>query len=257
MKKPIAFITGSSRGIGLGVAEHLARKGFDLAINGIRDETAVMEVLARLRTLGANVIYCQGSIADAQARAAMLARINAHFGQLNVLVNNAGIAPSVRADILEATEASFDQLLNTNLKGAYFLTQAAANWMIKQKAESADFQASIITISSISATVASVNRGDYCISKAGLSMATQLFAVRLGEFGIPVYEVRPGIIKTDMTAGVSAKYDKLIADGLTVQPRWGLPDDVGRAVAALAGGDFPYSTGQVFMIDGGLTLAKL
>ncbi len=257
MKKPIAFITGSSRGIGLGVAEHLARKGFDLAINGIRDETAVMEVLARLRTLGANVIYCQGSIADAQARAAMLARINAHFGQLNVLVNNAGIAPSVRADILEATEASFDQLLNTNLKGAYFLTQAAANWMIQQKAETADFQASIITISSISATVASVNRGDYCISKAGLSMATQLFAVRLGEFGIPVYEVRPGIIKTDMTAGVSAKYDKLIADGLTVQPRWGLPDDVGRAVAALAGGDFPYSTGQVFMIDGGLTLAKL
>ncbi len=255
--KKVAFITGSSRGIGLGIAEHLARKGFDLAINGVRDESAVAEVLTQLRALGVDVIYCQGSIAEADARAAMIARIRTHFGQLNVLVNNAGIAPRVRADILEATEASFDQVLNTNLKGAYFLTQAVANWMVRQRAEDDAFQASIITVSSISATVASVNRGDYCISKAGLSMATQLFAVRLGEFGIPVYEVRPGIIKTDMTAGVSAKYDQLIADGLTVQPRWGLPDDVGRAVAALAEGSFPYSTGQVFMIDGGLTLARL
>ena len=257
MKKPVAFITGSSRGIGLGVAEHLAKKGFDLAINGVRDETAIMEVLTQLRALGSDVIYCQGSIADADRRTAMLASIKAHFGRLNVLVNNAGIAPVVRADILEATEESFDQVLGTNLKGAYFLTQAAANWMIQQKREDADFQASIITISSVSATVASVNRGDYCMSKAGLSMATQLFAVRLGEYGIPVYEVRPGIIKTDMTAGVSAKYDALIADGLTVQPRWGLPDDVGRAVAAIVGGSFPYSTGQVFMVDGGMTLARL
>lgn len=252
-----AFITGSSRGIGLGIAQHLARKGFDLAINGVRDESAVTEVLDQLRALGTNVIYCQGSIADADARAAMLAQINTRFGQLNLLVNNAGIAPSVRADILKSTEASFDQVLNTNLKGTYFLTQAAANWMIQQTLVNADFQAMIINVSSVSATVASVNRGDYCLSKAGLSMATQLFAVRLGEFGIPVYEVRPGIIKTDMTAGVSAKYDKLIADGLTVQPRWGFPDDVGRAVAAIAEGGFPYSTGQVFMIDGGMTLARL
>jgi len=252
-----AFITGSSRGIGLGIAEHLARKGFDLAINGVRAESEVTSVLAGLRELGADVIYCQGSIAEADARQAMLANISAHFGRLNLLVNNAGIAPRVRADILEATEESFDQVLTTNLKGAYFLTQAVANWLIEQKREAADFQGSIITVSSISATVASVNRGDYCISKAGLSMATQLFAVRLGEFGIPVYEVRPGVIKTDMTAGVSARYDQLIADGLTVQPRWGLPDDVGRAVAAIAEGGFPYSTGQVFMIDGGLTLARL
>jgi len=255
--KKTAFVTGSSRGIGLGIAEHLARKGFNLAINGVRDESSVTEVLDQLRQFGTDVIYCQGSIADADARAAMIAKIKAHFGQLNLLVNNAGVAPSVRADILEATEESFDQLLNINLKGAYFLTQAVANWMIQQKAANTDFQASIITVSSISATVASVNRGDYCISKAGLSMATQLFAVRLGEFGIPVYEVRPGIIKTDMTAGVSGKYDKLIADGLTVQPRWGFPDDVGRAVAAIAEGGFPYSTGQVFMVDGGLTLARL
>lgn len=257
MNQPVAFITGSSRGIGLGIAQHLAKKGFRLAINGIRDEAAVADVLAGLRALGTDVIYCRGSIADTDARATMLAKIRSHFGQLNLLVNNAGIAPSVRADILEATEASFDQVLNTNLKGAYFLTQAAANWMIGQKTENPDFQAGIITISSVSASMASVNRGDYCISKAGLSMATQLFAVRLGEFGIPVYEVRPGIIKTDMTAAVTDKYDKLIANGLTVQPRWGLPDDVGRAVAAIAGGSFPYSTGQVFMVDGGLTLARL
>ncbi|MBO0947862.1 3-ketoacyl-ACP reductase [Fibrella forsythiae] len=255
--RPVAFVTGSSRGIGLGIAEHLARKGFDLAINGVRDESAVTDVLGTLRQFGTEVIYCQGSIADAASRATMLARINDRFGQLTLLVNNAGIAPQVRADILEATEESFDQLLNVNLKGAYFLTQAVANWMIRQKKEDAGFQAGIITVSSISATVASVNRGDYCISKAGLSMATQLFAVRLGEFGIPVYEVRPGIIKTDMTAGVTAKYDTLIADGLTVQPRWGLPDDVGRAVAAIAEGGFPYSTGQVFMVDGGLTLSRL
>lgn len=255
--RPVAFITGSSRGIGLGIAEHLAKKGFDLAINGVRDESAVTDVLGTLRQFGTDVIYCQGSIADAAARTAMLASINARFGHLNLLVNNAGVAPSVRADMLEATEESFDRVLEINLKGAYFLTQAVANWMIRQKAGNVDFQASIITVSSVSASVASVNRGDYCISKAGLSMATQLFAVRLGEYGIPVYEVRPGIIKTDMTAGVSARYDKLIADGLTVQPRWGLPDDVGRAVAAIAEGGFPYSTGQVFMVDGGLTLARL
>lgn len=255
--KQVAFITGSSRGIGLGIARHLARKGFDLAINGVRDESAISDVLTQLRDLGATVIYCQGSVADTDARATMLAKIKAQFGQLNLLVNNAGIAPGVRADILEATEESFDQLVSTNLKGAYFLTQAVARWMIEQKAAAPDFQAAIITVSSMSATVASVNRGDYCISKAGLSMATQLFAVRLGEFGIPVYEVRPGIIQTDMTAGVAKKYDALIADGLTVQPRWGIPDDVGRAVAAIAEGSFPYSTGQVFMIDGGLTLARL
>jgi NAD(P)-dependent dehydrogenase (short-subunit alcohol dehydrogenase family) len=257
MVKRVAFVTGSSRGIGLGIAEHLARKGFDLAINGVRDESSVGAVLDQLRQFGTEVIYCQGSIADADARAGMVDRIRTHFGQLNLLVNNAGIAPSVRADVLETTEASFDQVLNINLKGAYFLTQTVANWLIAQKKATADFQASIITVSSVSATVASVNRGDYCISKAGLSMATQLFAVRLGEFGIPVYEVRPGVIKTDMTAGVAERYDTLIAGGLIVQPRWGLPDDVGRAVAAIADGGFPYSTGQVFMVDGGLTLARL
>lgn len=255
--KKVALITGGSRGIGLGIAEHLAKNGFDLAINGIRSEESVEDVLENLRKLGAEVIYCQGDIASKEARMAMLEKIKNHFGRLNILVNNAGVAPKERHDILMATEESFDYVLSTNLKGTYFLTQAVANWMIDQKADNEEFTSYIITISSISATVASVNRGEYCVSKAGLGMMTQLFAVRLGEFGIPVYEVRPGIIKTDMTKGVTSKYDKLIAEGLTVQKRWGQPEDIGKAVAAIAKGDFPYSTGQVFMIDGGLTISRL
>lgn len=255
--KKVALITGGSRGIGLGIAEHLAKNGFDLVINGVRSEESVENVLENLRKLGAEVIYCQGDIASKEARAAMLEKIKKHFGRLNILVNNAGVAPKERHDILMATEESFDYVLSTNLKGAYFLTQAVANWMIEQKAGNELFTSCIITVSSISATVASVNRGEYCVSKAGLGMMTQLFAVRLGEFGIPVYEVRPGIIKTDMTVGVMSKYDKLIAEGLTVQKRWGQPDDIGRAVAVIAKGDFPYSTGQVFMIDGGLTINRL
>ena len=163
----------------------------------------------------------------------------------------------VRADILEAGEESFDELIKVNLRGPYFLTQKAAQWMIEQKKNTAQFSACIVNVSSISATVASVNRGEYCISKAGISMATQLFAVRLGEFDIPVYEVRPGVISTDMTSGVKEKYDKLIQEGLCVQKRWGYPDDVAKAVGALAMGNFPYSTGQVIMVDGGLTLPRL
>lgn len=255
--KKVAFITGGSRGIGLGIAEHLAKAGFNLAINGMRPEESVKDVLDGLTGLGVEVIYCQGDIASAQDRKAMIDKIKAHFGCLHVLVNNAGVAPKQRNDILEATEESFDYVISTNLKGTYFLTQAVANWLIEQKTDSETFSSCIINVSSISATVASVNRGEYCLSKAGLSMTTQLFAVRLGEYNIPVYEVRPGVIKTDMTAGVTAKYDQLIENGLCVQKRWGLPDDIGRAVAALAKGDFPYSTGQVMMIDGGMTLARL
>ncbi|TAE26830.1 MAG: 3-ketoacyl-ACP reductase [Cytophagales bacterium] len=255
--KKVAFVTGGSRGIGYGIAEHLARAGFDLAINGLRPEEAAQEALNRLRALGAEVLYCPGDVASTDARAAMLAQIRERFGRLNVLINNAGVAPKERRDILEATEESFQNVLTTNLQGAYFLTQATANWMIAQQTEQPNFWGCIVNVSSVSATVASVNRGEYCVAKAGLSMATQLFAARLGEFDIPVYEVRPGVIRTDMTSGVTDKYDKLIAEGLTVQKRWGLPDDVGRAVAALARGDLPYSTGQVIQVDGGLTLARL
>lgn len=256
-RRPVAFITGGSRGIGYGIAEQLADAGFDLAINGVRPEDAVREALDALRSRGIDVLYCPGDIASGEARAAMMASINAHFGRLNVLVNNAGVAPKERRDILEATEESFQYVLSTNLQGAYFLTQAAANWMIGQRAEQADFWGCIINVSSVSATVASVNRGEYCVAKAGLSMATQLFAARLGEYDIPVYEVRPGVIKTDMTAGVTAKYNALIDSGLTAQKRWGLPYDVGRAVASLAKGDFPYSTGQVILVDGGMTIPRL
>lgn len=255
--KRIALITGGSRGIGYGIAQHLARAGFDLAINGVRPEALVSEALDTLRALGVEVLYCPGDVASREARTEILDNIRGHFGRLNVLVNNAGVAPKERRDILDATEESFQQVLMTNLQGAYFLTQVAANWMIQQRAEGPDFAGCIVNVSSISATVASVNRGEYCVAKAGLSMATQLFAARLGEYDIPVYEVRPGLIRTDMTAGVTDKYDKLIDDGLCIQKRWGYPDDVGRAVAALARGDFPYSTGQVILVDGGLTLPRL
>jgi 3-oxoacyl-[acyl-carrier protein] reductase len=255
--KKVALITGGSRGIGLGIARELATNGFDIALNGVREESAVGGVLEELQKTGAQVIYCQGNLASSSDRKAMIEKVSNTFGRLNVLVNNAGIAPRERRDILEATEESFDEVLSTNLKGSYFLTQLAANWMIAQKKSNADFEGCIINVSSISATVASVNRGEYCISKAGISMATQLFAVRLGEFDIPVYEVRPGVIATDMTSGVKEKYDKMIREGLCVTSRWGLPEDVGKAVASLAVGNFPYSTGQVIMVDGGLTVPRL
>ena len=255
--KKVALITGGSRGIGFGVARAMAAEGFHLAINGMRPETQVGGAIEELKSLGAEVLYCQGDIASREARDAMVDAIKSHFGQLNVLVNNAGVAPKERRDILEATEESFEYVLKTNLQGAYFLTQSAANWMISQKKAQPGFEACIINVSSVSATVASVNRGEYCVAKSGLSMTTQLFAVRLGEFDIPVYEIRPGVIMTDMTAGVKEKYDKMFAEGLCVQPRWGLPEDVGKAAASLARGDLPYSTGQVIMVDGGMTLGRL
>ena len=255
--KRVALVTGGSRGIGLGIAEALANAGFDLAINGVRPESSVTDVVKKLEDIGARVVYCRGDLASSSDRSNIIGRVKETFGRLHVLVNNAGIAPRERRDILEATEESFDEVISTNLKGNYFLTQLAANWMIAQKKGDPQFQGSIINVSSISATVASVNRGEYCISKAGISMATQLFAVRLGEYDIPVFEVRPGVISTDMTSGVKEKYDKLIEQGLCVTKRWGFPDDVGKAVRALASGDFPYSTGQVIMVDGGLTLSRL
>ena len=255
--RKVALITGGSRGIGFGIALQLAKGGFDIAINGIRPQEEVNDVLSELCTHGTEVIYCQGNIALAEERKRILSQVKSHFKQLNILVNNAGMAPRKRLDILSATEESFDEVISTNLKGPYFLTQDAANWMIAQKQSDPDYTACIINISSISATVASVNRGEYCLSKAGISMATQLFAVRLGEFDIPVFEVRPGIIATDMTAGVKEKYDNLIEQGLCVQKRWGYPEDVGKVVSALALGHFPYSTGQVFMVDGGLTIPRL
>jgi NAD(P)-dependent dehydrogenase (short-subunit alcohol dehydrogenase family) len=256
-RKPVALVTGGTRGIGLGIAQALARENFDLAICGIRDEAAAAGSVAVLRELGANTLYIRADISDTSARQTVIVEVQKHFGRLNVLVNNAGIAPKVRADLLEATEESFESVLKVNLQGPYFLTQRCAQWMIAQKKSDASWQGCIINISSVSATLASVNRGEYCISKAGVAMATQLWAARLGEFGIPVYEIRPGIIKTDMTAAVQAKYDKLISDGLLLQPRWGQAEDVGKAAAMLARGDLSYSTGQIIMVDGGLAIPRL
>jgi 3-oxoacyl-[acyl-carrier protein] reductase len=252
----VALITGGARGIGFGIALELAKNNFDLAINGTRSAAQVEGALKELKHYGMDVIYCPGDIASAGDRTEILRQVKDHYGRLHVLVNNAGVAPKERKDILDATEESFDYVMGVNLKGAYFLTQKTANWMIAQKKMGAEFKGCIINISSVSATEASVNRGEYCISKAGVAMATQLFAVRLGEYDIPVFEIRPGIIQSDMTSGVKEKYDKLIAEGLLVQKRWGEPQDVGKVVASLAKGDFMYSTGQVIMVDGGLTIPR-
>jgi NAD(P)-dependent dehydrogenase (short-subunit alcohol dehydrogenase family) len=255
--KPVAIVTGGSRGIGYGCALELARQGFDLVIAGRRPEADCADALGKLRDLGASVLYVICDIADRQQRQQLVDKTRGTFGHLNVLVNNAGVAPKERNDILDATEASYEFVMDTNLKGPYFLTQLAANWMVEQKQADADYWGCIINVSSISATVVSTNRGEYCLSKAGVSMATQLWAVRLAEFALPVYEVRPGVIATDMTAGVTAKYDDFIAGGGIPIRRWGQPEDVGKGVAALASGAFGYTTGQVVMVDGGMTIPQL
>jgi NAD(P)-dependent dehydrogenase (short-subunit alcohol dehydrogenase family) len=262
----VALVTGGSRGIGFGIAEKLATEKWDLVINGVRPADAVTEPLEALRKYGVKVGYAQGDVGSAEGRAAIVKATRAFVSEwsvvggplsLNLLVNNAGVAPKVRADLLETSEESYDYVVNTNLRGVFFLTQAFARDMVAAKKANASFSGCIVNITSISATVVSINRGEYCIAKAGLSMLSQLFAARLGADGIPVYEVRPGVIKTDMTAGVTEKYDKLIAGGLNIQPRWGYPEDVGKAVASLARGDLPFSTGQVIMVDGGLVVPRL
>jgi NAD(P)-dependent dehydrogenase (short-subunit alcohol dehydrogenase family) len=253
----IAFITGGTRGIGFGIAVALGKAGFDLALNGMRKEDEVVDALEEVRKLGVNVAYFQGNIAVREDRQAMFDKILSHFGAVNVLVNNAGIAPRERADILHAKEEIWDEVMEINLKGPYFLTQLFASYFVEKRKEEPLFEASIINVSSISAFVASVNRGEYCISKAGIAMATKLWATRLGEYDIPVYEIQPGIIKTDMTSGVVEKYDKLFQEGISLQRRWGLPDDVGKVAAMLAQGHLPYATGQVIKVDGGLNIQRL
>ena len=257
MAKKVALVTGAGRGIGLSIAKCLAGEQFDIVVGDVLEESVVAAALQEVASRGAAVLYCRADVGNPADRERMVNDVRARFGRLNMLVNNAGVAPRVRADILDATEESFDRVMGINLKGPYFLTQRVANWMVEQKKADAGFAGCIANISSVSATVASPSRGEYCISKAGVSMATQLWAARLGEFGIPVYEIRPGIISTDMTATVREKYDRLIEGGLLVQARWGTPEDVGRAVAMLARGDLAYSTGQVIMVDGGLALGRL
>lgn len=252
----VALISGGSRGIGYGIASALARDGFDLAIIG-RRAAAEVDSLATLRQIGRQLLYCSADISQTADIETVVEQVLDYFPQVNLLVNNAGIAPRIRADILETSEQSYREVMDTNLAGPFFLTQRLANHMAKMKSAEPDYRAMIITISSISATMASVERPEYCISKAGLAMLSKLYACRMAEFDIPVFEVRPGIIKTDMTSGVREKYDRLFAEDLALTNRWGQPDDVGRLVAALARGDFGYSTGQVFMVDGGLSVERL
>ena len=264
----VALITGASRGIGRGIALALAQLSHDLVINYASNRAAaqqtakdcVAEAKAGGKPIRAEV--CQADISQSADREKLIRFTREQFERLDLLVNNAGVAPDVRADILEASEESFDRLMAINVKGPYFLTQLAANWMIRlvNRPPSADispYHPKIVTVSSISAYTASMNRGDYCMSKAALAMLTPLFASRLAANGINVYEIRPGIIATDMTRLVKGKYDQLIADGMTPIPRWGTPEDIGRAVAAIAQDLLPFSTGEVINVDGGFHLRRL
>ena len=256
----VAIVTGGSRGIGRGIALALGRAGFDVVVNYARNADAANEVVAELAKLGRRGLAVQADVGSAADRQKLVDETIAAFGRIDLLVNNAGVAPDVRADVLEATEASFDRLININLKGPYFLTQLVAKKMIEQvgREASAPSRPKIVTITSISAYTAHTNRGDYGISKAGLAMMTQVFAARLAEFGINCYEVRPGVIATDMTGPVKEKYDKLIFEGdMTPIHRWGTPDDVARAVVAVALDYLPFSTGEVINVDGGFHMRRL
>ena len=240
--------------------------GYDLVINYAGNAAAAKqtamdcEVRAKAGGRSIRAEVCQADISSGADRSRLVQFAKSQLGRLDLLVNNAGVAPNIRADILEATEESFDRLININVKGPYFLTQLVAKWMIEQSSgarSSAPTKPRIVTISSISAYTASINRGDYCISKAALSMLTPLFASRLAEHGIYVYEIRPGVIATDMTGPVKEKYDKLIAEGFTPIQRWGTPEDIGKAVVAIAQDLLPFSTGEVINVDGGFHLRRL
>jgi 3-oxoacyl-[acyl-carrier protein] reductase len=262
----VALITGASRGIGRGIALSLAQAGCDLVVNYVSQSSAAQRTAAdceaRAKTLGKSIRteICQADIGETAERERLIEFVRSKFGRLDILVNNAGVAPEIRTDLLDASEESFDRVLKINLKGPYFLTQLAARLMIKQATAGqapSPMKPKIITISSVSAYAASPNRGEYCVAKAALSMLTPLYAARLAEHGINVYEIRPGIIASDMTQSVKDKYDRLIAEGLTPIKRWGTPEDVGRAVAAIAQDSLPFSTGEVINVDGGFHLRRL
>ena len=256
--KPVALVTGSSRGIGLGIARELALEGYHVVLSATKDKESVTEVVKSVSDLGSGADYISCNIGSSEDRAAIFAEIDRKYGRLDLLVNNAGIAPAVRMDILEATEESFDRVLSVNLRGTFFMCQLASNLMISCLSRNIpDYAPKIVNISSMSAYTSSTSRGEYCVSKAGISMATALFADRLSEYGICVYEIRPGIIATDMTSAVTEKYDRLIDGGITPIRRWGTPEDIGRAVRAIAGGAFAFSTGEVFNVDGGFHLRRL
>ncbi|NMB95458.1 MAG: 3-ketoacyl-ACP reductase [Clostridiaceae bacterium] len=256
----VALITGAARGIGNGIAGKLAEDGYDIAMVATRDEEEVAESIAKVIEKAGNnkVIYIKGDISSSESREKIVNTAMKEFGRIDVLVNNAGVAPRIRMDILETTEESMEYVLNINLKGTFFMTQLVANTMIKLK-EHLDvecYKPKIINISSISAYATSTNRGEYCISKTGISMITSLFADRLSEYGINVYEIRPGIIQTDMTSKVKEKYDNLIKEGITPIKRWGYPEDIAKAVSVICSGNLDFSTGEVINVDGGFHLRR-
>ena len=263
-QRPVAIVTGASRGIGRAIAKELALLGYDLVVSyfdlagdGKPDDSFALEAQKEIRQAGAQCEVLCGDISSSEDRAKLVDLAKGKFGRCDMLVNNAGVAPEKRADLLEAGEQSYDRVMGINLKGPYFLTQSVAKWMIEQGRQYPDRKLRIINISSLSAYASSPSRGEYCISKAGVSMMTRLYADRLAEYGIGVFEIRPGIIATDMTSVVKDKYDKLIAEGLTPIKRWGQPEDVARAVRAIAEGSFDFSTGQVIDVDGGFHLRRL
>jgi 3-oxoacyl-[acyl-carrier protein] reductase len=262
--KPVAIVTGASRGIGKGIAIELAGIGFDIVINhydftkdGKPDETTAKKTLTDIESKGVDCIALRGDVSSDADRKALVKAVKDKFGRCDILVNNAGVAPLKRVDLLEATEESFDRVLNINLKGPYFLTQLVAKWMIEQKKQNPERSYRIVNIGSMSSYTSSPARGEYCISKAGVSMMTMLYADRLAEFGIGVFEIRPGIIETDMTSVVKEKYDKLIAEGITPIKRWGQPEDIAKAVSAIAEAKLDFSTGQVINVDGGFHFRRL
>jgi NAD(P)-dependent dehydrogenase (short-subunit alcohol dehydrogenase family) len=261
-ERPVAIVTGASRGIGKAIALELARLGYDLVVN--RVQPAVPETKAEAEGLGARCEFVQGDIGKAEDRNRLVETTKSKFGRCDMLVNNAGAAPLKRLDILEASEESFDRVIGMNLKGPYFLTQQVANWMVEQRRESSNRPLDrargalrIVNIGSISAYTSSPSRGEYCISKAGVRMMTMLYADRLAEYNIGVFEICPGIIATDMTSAAKDKYDKLIAEGLTPIRRWGRPQDVAAAVGAIAEGRLDFSTGCAIDVDGGFHLRRL
>jgi NAD(P)-dependent dehydrogenase (short-subunit alcohol dehydrogenase family) len=259
---PVILVTGSSRGLGRGVAEELAQAGYSVAIHYASNKAAAEETKAACEALAKNptqkFAIVGGNVGLAADRQSLFDQTLSQLGRIDSLVNNAGIAPRIRADITQATEDIFDEVIAVNLKGPYFLSQLAAQYWLEHKGQSLlpdGFK--LIFVSSLSANTASINRGEYCISKAGVAMASQLWSVRLANEGVQVFELRPGIMATDMTAGVKDKYDKLLAEGLVPQQRWGHPNDVGRACRAILEGRFPFSTGEVINLDGGFHLRRL
>ena len=257
MERRCALVTGSTRGIGQAIARELAKEGINIAVNGRGSQGSAEKTIHICRQQGVEAYFFRADISDSKSRTELVESIKQRFGRLDILVNNAGVAPKERKDILKTTEESFDRVLDINLKGTYFLTQSVSEWMIEQRRRHPERELFIVNISSLSAYAPSLNRGEYCISKAGISMITKLYAVRLAGYGINVYEIRPGIIYTDMTSRVKDKYDKLFREGLVPINRWGRPEDVGKAVAGLAKGLLKYSTGEIINVDGGFHLQSL